>query len=184
MAAPHRAVDIAAHAGLPERLSLLLARGAKVKDRDQALRLERSNALLHAASSGEADRAKAMLEAGGDPNLLDPNAANPERQTVLLEAVRFDRVAAVSVLLANKAEVNVANREGSTPLMEAADRFNAEVVKMLLDHGADVKARDNHGNTALIRAADSRRSWDERQDALIPSLLGKGAEVNVHNSKG
>jgi serine/threonine-protein phosphatase 6 regulatory ankyrin repeat subunit B len=178
------AVDYSAHEGLPERLSLLLAKGAKVKDREQMLQLARANALLHAAGSGDGDRIKAMLQAGADPNFLDPDVPNPERQTPLLEAVRFDRRLAVTVLLESKADVNVANRAGSTPLMEAADRFNAEVVKMLLDHGADVKARDKDGNTALIRAADSRRSWDPKQEALIPSLLEKGAEVNVHNSKG
>jgi len=178
------AADLAAHGGWPERLGLLLEKGAKVKDRDRLILLARANALLHAASSGDGDRVKAMLDAGANPDFLDPDAPNPERQTPLLEAVRFDRRLAVIALLKRNPDVNIANRDGSTPLMEAADRFNAEIVKMLLDHGADVKARDKNGNTALIRATDSRRSWDEKQEALIPSLLEKGAEVNVHNAKG
>jgi len=174
------AVDYAARAGLLERAELLLAKGAMVKNRDQVLHLARNVALMDAAESGAVDRVKSMLASGADPDYL-----GPEGQTSLMAAVQNERnPELVGILLDKKASVNLADRDGSTALMLAADKFNAATVKILLDHGADVKPRDKDGNTALIRAAKSPRSWDEKQEALIPYLLEKGADVNVHSAKG
>ena len=174
------AVDYAARIGHLERVILLLSKGAKVKDRDQVLHLTRNVALFDAGVNGDLERTQAMLAQGADPDYL-----GPEGESSLMAAIQNDRSPKlVALLLDQKAKVNIAGRDGSTALMLAADRFNAEIVKLLLDHGADVKARDKDGNTALLRAANSRRSWDEKQEALIPALLEKGAEVNVQNTRG
>ncbi len=176
----NRAVDYAARMGLLDRVNLLLSKGAKVKDRDQVLHLARNVALLDAGVNGNLEQARTMLAEGADADYL-----GPEGQSSLLAAIQNDRSPAlVALLLDQKAQVNIAGRDGSTALMLAGDRFKAETVQVLLDHGADVKARDKDGNTPLIRAANSRRSWDEKQEALIPSLLTKGAAVNVHNASG
>jgi uncharacterized protein len=174
------AADRAAHAGLPDRVKLLLAHGAKTADREGLFAEARNQALLEAAARPNGPGARDLLAQGADPNVRDP-----EGRTALMVAIENNHNPdVIELMLAKGAQVNATDRDGSTALMIAGDRYKAATVKLLLDAGADVKARDKDGNTPLLRAAGSARSWDEKEEALIPSLLTKGAEADARNSAG
>ncbi len=119
-----------------------------------------------------------MLAQGADPNIRSPEGAT----AMMLAIVNDANPETIALMLDKGAAVNVEDRDKNTPLLYAGDRFKAATVKLLLDHGANVNVRDKENNTPLLRAAASRRSWDEKEEALIPSLLEKGADPNAHNS--
>ena len=106
----------------PESARLLIE-----SDADAAARNEYNvGALTIAASEGQTDMLRELLEKGADPNT----------------AVTKDfKVAGKSVF------------EGSTPLMAAAYAGHTEAVRLLIDAGADVNAETKHGGTALMAAS-------------------------------
>jgi cytohesin len=175
----HSAATLAAESGFPERVKYLLTHGAK-GDETPLLKTARNNALLNASIAHDNIVIRAMLEQGADPNFRSPEGA-----TALMLAIDNDaNPETIALMLEKRASVNVVDRDKNTPLMFAADRFSSAIVKLLLDRGADVKARDKDNNTPLLRAAASRRSWDEKEEALIPSLLEEGSDPNARNSFG
>lgn len=112
-----------------------------------------NSALAHAASGGHAEIVILLLEAGALVNGYPVSARSIEEASALREAIRYNRVAVVQILV--DAGADVENRRGSydTPLMEAAVGGNAEIVRILLRAGADVNAEHYLDRSALDRAA-------------------------------
>jgi len=108
-------------------------------------------ALLYAARDGSVSAARALVDAGADPNIGDPNGS-PALVYALING-HFDVAA---LLLEKGANANVYDSTGRGPLYVAVDmhtlefRFNRpdpkltdkhtslDLTKMLLEHGADV----------------------------------------------
>ena len=65
------------------------------------------------------------------------NAADPESEHVLFQAVRRGDAALLKDLLRRGTPPDIRDRDGSTPLMAAALHGSAEMVALLLEHGAD-----------------------------------------------
>jgi ankyrin repeat protein len=84
-----------------------------------------------------------------------PNIEAKDRydSTPLIWAAQNGHVAAVKLLLENRANTEAHGRLGWTPLMWAARNGHLAVVKLLLETKADIEARDKHGYTPLICAA-------------------------------
>ena len=78
-----------------------------------------STALISAATFGQTEVAKALIEAGADVDLQ-----NNDGSTALLTAALFCRTEIVAALLANGADKNIANSTGSTPLDVVSGPFN------------------------------------------------------------
>lgn len=153
-------VHHAAEALSTKALTMLLARGASVGDRD-----ERKQTALHrladlrTAPRAQASRmAKLLIERGADPN-----AKNWDDVTPLHQAVRARNIAVVEVLLDHGADSNARDKSGSTPLRRAVSATGASgttgtsalmapLTKLLLDHGADPNARDKRGVTVRASA--------------------------------
>jgi uncharacterized protein len=96
--------------------------------------------------------AKALLEAGANPNRLDRRGHLP-----LIAAVSVRHVAMVELLIKYKANVNAKQPENDrTPLHQAVYTFpNRQIVKALIKAGADVNVQDAAGNSPY----DIARGW-------------------------
>ena len=80
---------------------------------------------------------EALLEAGANPN-----AANPDGETVLMDAARSGNLAVVDRLIAAGADVNARETwRGETAVMRAAGENHADVVKRLAAAKADLDVR-------------------------------------------
>lgn len=71
----------------------------------------------------------------------------------LLDAVSFEDVTRVELLLEMGTPANCQSIFGRTPLMQAACRAHLELVKLLLRYGVDPAYQDHEGQTALSEMA-------------------------------
>lgn len=112
-------------------LSMLFAiAGCGVAKR--ATRSPETDALLRAASAGNADTVRTLL---ASPN-VDVNGIDDHGNTALIQAARFGHDEVVTALLLAKADMNAKNDEGKTALMLAAEGGHDETIKMLTSAGA------------------------------------------------
>ncbi|MGP1609222.1 MAG: ankyrin repeat domain-containing protein [Burkholderiales bacterium] len=126
-----------------------------------------SDTLTDAVRTSDVDRARALISAGGDINLPEPDGTTP-----LLWAVYNSSSELVQLLLEAGANANAANDLDITPLLQASRNGNAELVSMLLASGANLGAPDSPTETALMAAARSG-SID-----TVQVLLDAGANPN------
>ncbi len=136
--------------------------------------------LSAAASRGDLDEMRRLMDAGAGPNgelhaacpiiaaarsgqpdairLLAARGADPNRRggvngwTPLLHAIHKNRKVSVIALLGAGADVNRRGSGGATPLTMAAGYGYADIVEVLLEYGADPHLADAHGNNALTHA--------------------------------
>jgi ankyrin repeat protein len=160
------ALMIAAGAGSPEAVKLLVANGAGINAVEQR---KGQNALMWAAAEGHADTVEALLQLGADAKAksvagftplvfaalkddaksvggliaagADPNYTLPSGTKVLLVAASAKSVSAVNALVMAGADPNIADAMGNTPLHLAAQLGNVELIGNLLKKGADPNAR-------------------------------------------
>src|SRR5689334_15083730 len=76
---------------------------------------------------------KKLLEAGQDPNELEPNMGG----TPLHFAAAFGHPEAASILIRAGAQVDKRDVRGSTPLRTAVVEDKIRAVSCLIEHGAD-----------------------------------------------
>ncbi len=120
-----------------------------------------SGSLWDALEARDADRLRALLDRGVQPNVADG------RLSPLHEAVRLGEPSFVRMLLEKGANPNARDSAGETPLHEALRRRDREMVGALLDFGANPNLPDRTGATPLQAAGTDR--------TLVRKLLEKGA---------
>jgi ankyrin repeat protein len=98
----------------------------------RANRSPETDALIRAASAGNADTVRTLL---ASPN-VDVNGIDDQGNTSLIQAARFGHDEVVAALLMAKAEVRTKNDEGKTALMLAAEGGHDETVRVLTQAGA------------------------------------------------
>lgn len=98
----------------------------------QATRTAETDALLRAATAGNADTVRSLL---ASPN-VDVNGVDDHGNTPLIEAARFGHDEVVTALLLAKADVKTRNNEGKTALTLAAEGGHDETVRVLTQAGA------------------------------------------------
>jgi ankyrin repeat protein len=91
-----------------------------------------TDALLRAASAGNADTVRALL---ASPN-VDVNGIDDHGNTPLIQAARFGHDEVVTALLIAKADAKAKNDEGKTALMLAAEGGHDETIRVLTQAGA------------------------------------------------
>jgi ankyrin repeat protein len=147
--------------------------------------------LMFAARQGSIESGEALLKAGADPDLSDPDGINP--LTVALLSGHYDFT---SLLIDHGADVNKGDRTGRTPLYVAVDmhslewRFNRpapkkfekqygsmEIVKKLLEHGADVNAELNAGILGPSRAATGNRNLTKGSTPFLKACTTSDVEM-------
>ena len=150
-----------ARAVLASVLALALAGAARAQD----------VTLLDAARDGDADAARALLEAGARVN-----GATGDGMTALHKAAERGHAAVVQVLLEAGGDAAATTRIGSyTPLHLAGRRGNAASVEALLRAAADPNAATTtSGATPLHLAASAPAGAD-----AVAALLRAGADPNA-----
>ncbi|MDP4024565.1 ankyrin repeat domain-containing protein [Methylobacterium sp. NEAU 140] len=128
-----------ARMGHAEELAELFGQGLPAN-----LRNDKGDSLLMlAAYNGQEAAARAILEAGGDPEL-----ANDHGQTPLAGAAFKNDLAVARLLLDHGAQVDGTGGGSRTALMTAAMFDRTEMVALLLARGADPDRRDADGRGA------------------------------------
>lgn len=155
----------AVKAGLPDRVKLLIEKGANVDavycndDSGTAPWFkETRSALMLAASNYNTDTVKLLIENGANVN-----AANPRGETALMNAAGvFGSTDIVKLLIEEGANVNAVDCNGFTALMLAVSFYpisdNIDRVKLLIDNGAFINVKNKYGNTALSYVIDFKDS--------------------------
>jgi uncharacterized protein len=131
------------------------------------LRNDKGDSLLMlAAYNGQAEAARVILEAGGDPEL-----ANDRGQTPLAGAAFKNDLAMARLLLQHGAAVDGTGEGTRTALMTAAMFDRTAMVDLLLQHGADPARRDASGQSAadMARALGAQSTPGQLDGASRPS---------------
>ena len=134
--------------------------------------------LDRAATKGQVEVTKFLLEQGADPNIRGLFGFTPLLGALSGQADLSTKKEVVGILLQHQADPNLANFDGRVPLMEAAS-MPLEMCKMLVEAGADVNAQNHRsGETALQLAALYNRIETVRY------LLEQGARADVADLDG
>jgi ankyrin repeat protein len=148
---------------------------------------------LHkAASEGDADRVRELLDAGADVNVR--NADKQRLQyTPLHWAAYYGHRDIAEILISRGADLDAEDPAYSTPLYLAAEEGHLEVVTFLISKGAKVNVKSSwSGYTPLHRAAwgpvvrrfDPGTDEQPQYTEIVAFLIAKGAEINARDNDG
>ncbi|XP_065509589.1 ankyrin repeat domain-containing protein 35 [Caloenas nicobarica] len=154
------AFHLAASRGLTECLTLLLAHGAPVNERND----DGSTALHLATIACQPQCVKVLLQYGANEDHVDA-----QNRTPLHWAASSGCASSVLLLCDHEALLDVTDAQGQTPLMLAARGNHAAICAQLLQRGADPSLGDKDNKTALALA----REHGSRDSAEL--LLRHGA---------
>ena len=193
----------AAGAGDARAVSLLLARGAKVNARESA---QNETALMWAADGGHADVIRALVAAGGDPNLIARTSELPRTitgdaagrmwtdhasggLTASMFAARQGYIAAIEALADAHADLNRENPDHITAMMLAVINDHLDAADALLRRGASTddgslyEAVVLHNLRTNETAGEATRPRASHANAVAPldfiaHTLDRGADPN------
>ena len=157
----------AAYFGMPEWTDKLLAKGAKVDEKDEYGR----TALWYASLNGHTDVAIKLIRAGADIHVKDFEGYSP-----IILSTQFKTIDMCCLCLAQGANINDQDiKQRVTPLIIAAASYPTyEKISFLLAAGADVTMTNSYGETALD-IAKSRKA-DPKVIELLRSHIEKHKE--------
>ena len=118
--------------GIPTIVIALLVMTFGCSSATRPARSQETEALLRAASAGNADTVRTLLTS---PN-VDVNGVDDQGNTALILAARLGHNEVVRALLIAGANVRVKNKEGKTALMLAAEGGHDQTVAALTQAGA------------------------------------------------
>ncbi len=130
--------------------------------------------LINAASEGDIEKVKALLEGGADVNIKSDSGTTP-----LISASFGGYTDIMQLLIENGADVNAKLNIGTTALNHAAFYGHTSAVKLLLDNGADINATWKDGTTALDVA---RKAGHNKIVQLLRGAQSGGASGEENSS--
>ncbi|XP_049803906.1 serine/threonine-protein phosphatase 6 regulatory ankyrin repeat subunit B-like [Schistocerca nitens] len=164
----------AANKGIIQLTRKIIEAGARVDKTDHNGRTP----LRYAARAGNYKVLEVLLDAGGDPNIVDVFGVS------LLHTVASTSVANKGIIeLSRKiveagARVDKTDHNGRTPLHDAARAGNYKCVEVLIKAGADVNAVDMDGATPLLM--QTRCYYYEVTELLVAA----GADLTASDKDG
>ncbi|WP_158538043.1 MULTISPECIES: ankyrin repeat domain-containing protein [Corallincola] len=134
------------------------------------LTVNASDELVTAASDGDLNEVKALLDAGANINFVDQYSGWD--RTALIAASRNGHVEVVRLLLKHKANPNLGDAGEMTALNRSVKKGHAEVVSLLLSNGADPEAfTDELGRSPLVWSVFFADGNDQSAQISIFSAL-------------
>lgn len=127
-----------------------------------------------ATDAGHYDMMLLLISKGAEVNAGSEYSGD----TPLHDAVRWDDVEAIQILLDNGADIRVGNKYKETPLHYAAWQDEQKAASLLIAKGADPNARDSYQLTPLHEAV----RYGHTEIARI--MLDAGADVNARTEDG
>ncbi|XP_032232683.2 protein phosphatase 1 regulatory subunit 16A isoform X2 [Nematostella vectensis] len=125
-----------------------------------------STVLLEAATRGDIEEVKALLESG-----IDPNLANEDGLTGLHQACIDGNEDIINLFLEKGASLDATDRELWTPLHAATACGNIDVVEYLMDEGANIVAVNSDGNMPIDLVGEDD---DELREVLEAEMEEQG----------
>lgn len=125
--------------------------------------------IVQASFQGCMENVRLLIENGADPNLAQKNG-----ETALMDAVNTGNFELTEYLLDNGADPNLQTRAGTA--LAFAD--GAAIMEVLLKHGANPNIPDGDGDLPIIGSIDTRR-MDE-----VELLIRYGTDMNHANNRG
>ncbi len=128
-----------------------------------------------AARVPSVDILRALLDAGGDPNIPADDGTTPLMAAVgavqneARQAPESEAVQIVEVLLEREIDVNAIDRRGRTAIHEAARLAKNQLIEVIAARGAEVSVADGRGLTPLDVGTASR-PLHPTTEALLRSL--------------
>ncbi|MFQ5639980.1 MAG: ankyrin repeat domain-containing protein [bacterium] len=153
----------------PETVRLLADAGANI---NASSTLFKKTMLGWAASGGNADIVKALIEAGADVNAKDEIGGTALSAAVMAKPPRID---IIKILINAGADPDIGLFLDQPFLVWASMVGNVDVIKALIDAGADVNVRNKKGATPLMAAVAAR------QKEAVKLLIDSGADVNARS---
>ena len=143
----------------------------------QAQQTRDSEAVMHAALTGDTARLRALLRDGADVNGGQPDGVSCG-ETPLMIASEMGNLQCMDILIKAGADVNSKAQGGHTALNVAVWRNNVQAVNKLTHAGANVNSVNLYGRTALFHAA--RHGYHQ----CVKVLIEAGADVNLVDHSG
>lgn len=109
--------------------------------------------LTNAASVGDTQKVKDLIQKGADVNSCSLNARTP-----LMFASYQGHTKTAELLIQKGADVDSRDDRGQTSLIQASFFGRVQVVDLLIQNKADVNAKDNSDWTSLMHAIHGRHS--------------------------
>lgn len=165
-----------------------------------------STALMEAALEGHKEIVELLLNAGADPNIVDPSRMSDcelsidgkifkNGDTALMKATlgrnRINNAGnkeIVELLLNAKADPNIQDLRGNTALILAAEHGKTETVELLLSKGAKPNIKTFTKNMATFRSQNDRTALMEAAlegyKEIVELLLDAEADPNIQSKNG
>mgnify|MGYP000120579154 CR=1 FL=1 len=81
---------------------------------------------------------KVLLEDGCNPNIVDNSG-----ETLLIDAIKRDKLQSIKLLLANDCKASIKNKQGVSPIGQAIMSMNIAALELILD---SFKKKDDSSN--------------------------------------
>ena len=143
----------------------------------QARQTRDSEAVMHAALTGDTARLRALLRDGAEVNGGQPDGVSCG-ETPLMIAAEMGNLQCMDILIKAGADVNSKAQGGHTALNVAVWRNNVKAVNKLARAGADVNSVNLYRRTALFHAA--RHGYHQ----CVKVLIEAGTDVNLVDYSG
>ncbi len=141
--------------------------------------------LMFSAINGELDLARALVQQGASPNLVDPKEKNTALHFAInnMRSKTSQRVG--TYLIDMYANTRIKNKYGQTPLhltiSTDVDSQWIAMVERLIKNGADINAQTNQGDTILHLAVNMKKiAWTKNLLGRYGGLLN----LTIKNGKG
>ncbi len=131
------------------------------------------NPVLSAASAGDIDTLRMLINSGADLNLQGDGGL-----TALMMVAYLGHNDIIQMLITAGANLNLQEDNGNTALMMAITAGHNDIVQMLIDAGADLNLQDINGSTALMYA----KYYGHMN--VVETLTQAGADLTIRNNQG